>query len=87
MRGKLYVVYASGAAHLLDAEILWTTEDRQETIAQAKAQGGTVYAYDMEGDELINETCIYDGTSRVARTAKTAPGVIHFHACSTSGAK
>src|SRR5262245_8507834 len=25
-------------------------------------------------------------TTIVARTAKTAPGVIHFHSCSTSGA-
>jgi len=64
MRGKLYVVYASGVANILDAEILLTTEDRQEAIAQAKAQGGIVCAYDMEGDDLLNETFIYDGTSR-----------------------
>jgi hypothetical protein len=61
MRRKLYVVYASGAATLLDAEILLTTEDRQEAITQAKEQKGIVYAYDMEGEDLRNETCIYDG--------------------------
>jgi hypothetical protein len=44
MRGKLYVVYASVAGNLLDAEILLTTDDRQAAIAQA--QGGIVYAYD-----------------------------------------
>jgi hypothetical protein len=63
MHGKLYVVYASGAATILEAEILLTTEDRQAAIAQAQAQGGIGYAYDMDGDDLRNETCIYDGTS------------------------
>jgi hypothetical protein len=64
MCGKLYVVYASGAANPLDAEILLTTEDREEAIAQAKEHGGIVYAYESEGEDLRNETFIYDGTSR-----------------------
>src|SRR4030095_6337491 len=49
MCGKLSVVYASGAANLLDAEILWTTEDRQEAISQGQVPGGLMYAYDMDG--------------------------------------
>ena len=64
MGRKLYVVYPGGAAYLLDAEIFLTTKDRQEAIAQAKAQGGIVYAYDMDGDDLRNATFLYDGTSR-----------------------
>jgi hypothetical protein len=36
MHGKLYVVYASGAATILEAEVLLTTEERQAAIAQAQ---------------------------------------------------
>jgi hypothetical protein len=64
MCGKLYVVYASGAANILDAKIPLTTEDRQAAIIHAQEHQGIVYAYDMGGDDLLNETCIYDGTSR-----------------------
>ncbi len=61
---KLYVVYDGKPENPLDAEILLTTEDRQAAIAQAQEFGGIVYAYDNEGEDLLNETFIYDGRTR-----------------------
>jgi hypothetical protein len=83
MCGKLSVVYASGAANLLDAEILWTTEDRQEAISQGQVPGGLMYAYDMDGARGSGHArgCLphSPGDDRGGQAVKASYGDAHPH--------